>query len=118
MKSATFQFFPFIKVMRKIKVTSKIVLMIGAMLFSGDLVAYQTFSHTSSSELRIEVESIEEGEVRGLIMRSRQVLRSVTKSNKHTPNLSSSFNRSFIKATAGVKASGAPRFIRFCSLLH
>ncbi len=104
--------------MRKIKDISKVILMIGAILFSGDLIAYQSFSHTSSSESRIEVESIEEGEARILITRSRQIVRSENAANKQVPDFSYSFNRVFIQPTAGVKTNDTPRFIRFCTLLN
>lgn len=92
--------------------------MIGALLISGDLMVYASFSPASSSESRIEVESIEEGEVRGLISRSRHVVRSVSKSIKQTHHFSSCFNRVLIKTTTGVKASTTPRFIRFCTFLN
>lgn len=110
--------FPFQRVMRKIKDISTVIILIGAMLFSGDIMAYQAFSHASSSESRIEVESIEEVEVRDLVTRYRRVAKVGYQSRKHTRNLSSSFNPIFIEKTTGVKRPSIPRFIQFCTFLQ
>lgn len=104
--------------MRKFKDISTVIILIGAMLFSGDVMAYQTFSHASSLESRIEVESIEEVEVREPVTRFKRVARIGYQSGKRTRNLSSSFNPIFISKTTGVKASSIPRFIQFCSFLQ
>ncbi|MDW3191743.1 MAG: hypothetical protein R8G66_05240 [Cytophagales bacterium] len=101
--------------MRKIKQISQMIVMIGALLMSGDLVAYHAFSHASSSESRIEVETIEEGEVREFVARSRQVVRKGNQSMKSTYDRSSSFNPIFIKNTSQAALSRTPRFIQCCT---
>lgn len=89
--------------------------MIGAILLSGDLVAYHSFSHASSSESRIEVESVEEGEVRDFVTRSRQVVNRSKQRAKSTYDHSSSFNPIFIANTSHAAIDHTPRFIRFCT---
>ena len=101
--------------MRKIKQISQVIVMIGALLLSGDLVAYHAFSHASSSESRIEVETIEEGEVREFVARSRQVVRKGKQSTKSLYDRSSSFNPIFITNTSHAALSRTPRFIQFCT---
>lgn len=91
--------------------------MIGAMLLSGDLLAYHTFSHASSSESRIEVESVEEVEARVTVTRSRQTHRSPRKTFTKHYDFSASFNPFFVAKTATATGLNTPRFIQFCTFL-